>query len=144
MGYVRSEECFDSGAGDEYVNLDNHTIYVFVRGDLKEESQLVQAAHAVFKMALVRGVIFHAIPDTGEPSIVFLDGGSSAKAFGRTLRKLTEKKVGIVTYVDPDSLDNGITAMATGPLTKEESFPLANYRLRHYSPAVKASDDAPL
>ncbi len=132
-------------------NLDDCTIYVFVRGDLPEEQQLVQAAHAVFNMARKTVPYFVGEPafsesQKGEPRIVALDGGSSEKAFSKTLRKLgsnlTSDRIGVVQYVeyvDPDHPEWGVTAIATLPLTKEQSLPLANYRLRRYSPPSAAS-----
>lgn len=122
--------------------LDDKTIYVFVRGDLAEEQQLVQAAHAVFTMAWNHSAIWagnNPLPLGGEPRIVALDGGYSDKAFQKTYRKLTEKLIGLVAYSDPDLPDLGMTAMVTGPLTKEQALPLANYRLRRYSPPAGAS-----
>lgn len=107
--------------------MDDLTIYVFVRGDLPEEQQLVQAAHAVFDMARVT-----AWPD-GEPRIIALDGGSSEKAFNKTLRKLDAAAIGHARYTDPDSHQLGITAIATVPVTREQAHHLSNYRLRRFS-----------
>lgn len=116
------------------MNLDDCTIYVFVRGDLPEEQQLVQVSHAVFNMARTKGW------PSGEPRIVALDGGSSEKAFNRTLRKLIGTVYpDYVAYTDPDTPELGVTAIATIPLTKDQSLPLANYRLRRYSPPAEAS-----
>lgn len=117
------------------MNLDDTTIYVFVRGDLAEEQQLVQAAHAVFNMARIKDW------PSGEPRIVALDGGGSEKAFTKTQRKLGSAYAynDFVSYVDPDSPERGVTAIATVPLTKEQALPLANYRLRRYSPSVATS-----
>jgi hypothetical protein len=111
-------------------NLDDCTVYLFVRGDLKEEDQMIQANHAMYKMA----TLFNA--EYGTVRIVALDGGSSVKAFKKTMAKLFDAKIPHSEYVDPDKPDWGITAIATVPLTKEESLPLSNYRLRRYSPGV--------
>lgn len=120
--------------------LDDKTIYVFVRGDLPEEQQLVQAAHAVFNMAIFAR---KEIADSnGEPRIVALDGGQSEKAFQKTYRKFCAGTLPanlFAEYKDPDQLELGVTAIATIPLTKEQSLPLANYRLRRYSPPAGAS-----
>lgn len=119
------------------MNLDDRTIYVFMRGGLKEEDQMVQAMHAVFNMAR-----FAHAPASGEPRIVALDGGQSEKAFQKTYRKLCAGMLPaslFVEYKDPDKLEFGVTAVCTVPLTKEQSLPLANYRLRRYSPPVEAS-----
>lgn len=116
-------------------NLDDRTIYVFVRGDLAEEHQLVQAAHAVFNMA--RTQVLKAAE--GEPRIVALDGGSSPKAFAKTLRRISTAIITHTVYTDPDTPEVGPTAVATAPLTKEQALPLANYRLRRYSPPAEAS-----
>lgn len=105
-------------------NLDDLTIYVFVRGDLPEEQQLVQAAHAVFNMARTDGW------PSGEPRIVALDGGSSEKAFKKTQHKLENAGIRHVQYVDPDIPEVGVSAITTYPILKEQSLPLANYRLR--------------
>lgn len=128
-------------------DLDDKTIYVFVRGDLPEEQQLVQAAHVVLSFGMAYG--YMKSPDwcaiAGEPRIIALDGGSSEQALQRTYRKLTEKKIPIRMYTDPDTPEIGITAMVTGPLTKEQSLPLANYRLRRYSAVAQDQSvaDAP-
>lgn len=119
-------------------NLDDLTIYVFVRGDLPEEQQLVQAAHAVFSMARS----YAGLEKPGEPRIVALDGGQSQKAFARTLRKFESGMLPVGQfefYTDPDTPEIGVTAIATFPITKEQSLPLANYRLRCYSPPVVSS-----
>lgn len=115
------------------MNLDDKTIYVFVRGDLAEEQQMVQAAHAVFNMARTRGW------PSGEPRIIALDGGSSEKALAKTQRKLGAAYAynDFVCYVDPDAPERGVTAIATVPLSKEQALPLANYRLRRYSAVVQ-------
>lgn len=122
-------------------SLDDKTIYVFVRGDLPEEQQLVQAAHAVFHMARIAGPSIRTeVP--GEPRIIMLDGGQSEKAFQRTYRKLCDGMLPpklFAEYKDPDKLELGVTAVATIPLTKEQALPLASYRLRRYSPPAEAS-----
>lgn len=114
------------------MNLDERTIYVFVRGDLAEEDQLVQSAHAVFDMARCQ-VLSTA---EGQPRIVALDGGSSPKAFNKTLSRISKAIITHTTYTDPDKPELGMTAIVTAPLTKEQSVTLANYRLRRYSPPV--------
>lgn len=114
------------------------TIYVFVRGDLAEEDQMVQSMHAVFKMTAIQR------PDFGDLRIVALDGGSSEKAFSRTLRRIRETQIEHVEYIDSDHREWGVTAAATAPLTKEQSLPLANYRLRRYSPPSIASVEVAL
>ncbi len=126
---------FDSGRRDAArMNLNDCTIYVFVRGDLKEEDQMVQAAHAIFGMT--QSVDY--VKGEGCPRIVFLDGGSSDKAINKTLRNLSAR-LPAVDFVDPDKQELGITAIATVPLTKEQALPLANYRLRRYTPPTEAS-----
>lgn len=119
-------------------SLNEATIYIFVRGDLKEEDQLVQAAHAVFAMARSQ-----VLKDAhGEPRIVALDGGSREKAFARTLRRISTAIILHTVYTDPDKLELGPTAAATAPLTREQSVPLANYRLRRYSPVAQQQSAA--
>lgn len=126
---------------------DDCTIYVFVRGDLKEEDQLIQGMHAVAKVIALRPAIRQnetIVRAWGEPKladwkIVALDGGASESALRRTARKITEKGVTFVEYSDSDMPELGITALATPPLNSRESLPLANYRLRRYSPPVEAS-----
>src|SRR5260370_33004923 len=98
--------------------LDDCTVYLFVRGDLREEDQVVQSNHATF--AMVSGMKV----EYGLPRIVALDGGSSEKAFVKTLRKIQAAGIQHIYYCDPDKPELGITAIATAPLTKEQSFPL--------------------
>jgi hypothetical protein len=114
------------------------TIYVFVRGDLPEEDQMVQAMHAIFKMTASQR------PDFGDLRIVALDGGSSEKAFAKTLRRICEAQIEHAEYIDSDRKEWGVTAIATAPLTKEQSLPLANYRLRRYSPPSISSVEVAL
>lgn len=126
------------------MNLDDCTIYVFVRGDLKEEDQMVQAMHAVFNMAKFARFFLNEWrgANAGEPRIIMLDGGQSEKAFQKTYRKLCDGMLPVkmfAEYKDPDKLELGVTAIATIPLTKEQSLPLANYRLRRYAPPTEAS-----
>jgi hypothetical protein len=121
-------------------NLDDKTIYVFVRGDLPEERQMVQAMHAVFRMC--HFVAGHKNDLPGDPRIVVLDGGQSERAFRKTYRKLCDgllPQTWFIEYKDSDALELGVTAIATTPLTKGQSLPLANYRLRRYSPPAEAS-----
>lgn len=113
--------------------MDDLTIYMFVRGDLREEDQAIQLAHAVFKMTALLA------PGYGNVRMVALDGGSSEKAFAKTLRRIKEAQIQHAEYSDSDRPEWGITAIATAPLTQEQSLPLANYRLRRYSPPAEAS-----
>ncbi|HWF05572.1 MAG TPA: hypothetical protein VHA06_17935 [Candidatus Angelobacter sp.] len=125
--------------------MEDSTIYVFVRGDLPEEDQLVQAAHAVFNMSRFAGIPKGNF--AGEPRIIVLDGGKSEKAFQKTYRKLCAGMLParlFAEYKDPDMLEWGVTAIATLPLTKEQSLPLAHYRLRHYSPPAASSAEVVL
>jgi hypothetical protein len=126
------------------INLDETTIYVFVRGDLPEEQQLVQAAHAVFDVGRLTPLIL--MGKTGIPRIVVLDGGQSEKAFNKTLRKFNEgilPEHHFVFYSDPDMPELRTTAIATIPLTREQSLPLANYRLRRYTPVAQEREHQP-
>lgn len=113
-------------------NLDDLTIYVFVRGDLPEEQQLVQGFHGVFNMARFARIGKERL--NGEPRIIALDGGQSEKAFLKTYTKFCDGELLphslFVEYKDPDHIELGVTAIVTLPLTKEQSLPLANYRLR--------------
>lgn len=111
-------------------SLDDLGVYIFVRGDLPEEDQLVQASHAVLEMALLYDPAF------ARYRMVALDGGSSEKTFNRTRQKLNNFKIAHAEYSDPDHKDWGVTAIATIPLTQEEALPLRNYRLRRYSPPI--------
>lgn len=110
--------------------LDDMAVYFFVRGDLREEDQMVQFGHAMFEMVASYGPAF------AKYRIVGLDGGSSDKAFGKTLSKLIDRRVAHTEYSDPDHPEWGVTAIVTVPLMKEQALPLANYRLRRYSPPV--------
>lgn len=108
-------------------------VYFFVRGDLREEDQMVQAMHAVLEMAM------NYDPAFARYRVVGLDGGQSEQAFNKTRRKMNDRQVPHVEYSDPDFPEWGVTAIATIPLTKEQALPLANYRLRRYSPPAGAS-----
>lgn len=113
-------------------NLDHMAVYFFVRGDLREEDQMVQATHAILEMAM------KFEPAFSRYRIVGLDGGQSEKAFNKTRRKMNDRKITHVEYADPDYPDWGVTAIATIPLTEEEALPLRNYRLRRYSPVAQS------
>lgn len=112
--------------------MEDITIYVFVRGDLSEEDQMVQALHAVQYGTHYFYVNSGWTPDN--PKIVALDGGSSERAFMRTESKLKKKGLRIWTYCDSDHPEWGITAMCTDPLDPIRASVLSNYRLRRYAP----------
>lgn len=114
-------------------SLDDMAVYFFVRGDLREEDQMVQVNHAILEMALTYDPAF------AKYRIIGLDGGQSEQAFNKTRRKMNDRQVPHVEYCDPDFPQWGVTAIATIPLTKEQALPLANYRLRRYSPPTCAS-----
>lgn len=113
--------------------LDDMAVYFFVRGDLREEDQMVQVSHAIMEMCLTYDPAF------AKYRVVGLDGGQSEQAFNKTRRKMNDRKVPHYEYSDPDFPQWGVTAIATIPLTKEQALPLANYRLRRYSPPSEAS-----
>lgn len=116
-------------------SLDEMAVYFFVRGDLREEDQMVQVSHAILEMALSYDPAF------AKYRIVGLDGGQSEQAFNKTRRKMNDRHIPHVEYSDPDFPELGVTAIATIPLTKEQASPLANYRLRRYSPPSGASPE---
>lgn len=116
-------------------SLDDLAVYFFVRGDLREEDQMVQVSHAILEMALTYDPAF------AKYRIVGLDGGQSEQAFNKTRRKLNDRQVPHVEYSDPDFPDWGVTALVTIPLTQEQALPLKNYRLRRYSPSSGASPE---
>ena len=119
-------------------SLDDLAIYFFVRGDLREEDQMVQFGHAMFEMMSIYDPAF------AKYRVVGLDGGVSEKAFNRTRQKLNNRQVPHVEYADPDHKEWGVTAIVTIPLTKEQALPLANYRLRRCSPPSEARAEVAL
>lgn len=112
------------------MNLDESAVYFFVRSTLSEEDQMVQVSHAILEMALAYD------PGFAKYRIIGLDGGQSEKSFNKLCHKLHTGTIPHVKYADPDHSELGVTAIATVPLTKEQALPLANYRLRRYSPPV--------
>lgn len=119
-------------------SLDDLAIYFFVRGDLREEHQMAQLAHAMFEMTSQYDPAF------AKYRIIGLDGGSSEKAFNKTRQKLNNRGVPHIEYSDPDFPAWGVSAIVTIPLTQEQAQPLANYRLRHYSPPSVSSAEVAL
>ena len=119
-------------------SLDDLAVYFFVRGDLREEDQMIQMGHAVLEMALSYDPAF------AKYRMIGLDGGQSEQAFNRTRRKMNDRHVPHVEYTDPDHQEWGVTAIVTIPLTQEQASPLRNYRLRRYSPPSEASAEVAL
>lgn len=120
-----------TGMGERGMSsLDDMAVYFFVRGDLREEDQAVQLVHATLEMSATYDPAF------AKYRVVGLDGGQSEQAFNKTRRKMNDRKVPHIEYSDPDFPQWGVTAIVTIPLTKEQALPLANYRLRRYSPPV--------
>jgi hypothetical protein len=111
-------------------DLNDKAVYVFVRQDLSEGDQRIQLAHAVLDIAMRNQI------EWADYRIVELDGGADRKAFGRTVRKMQGRGIEFIVYHDSDHKEWGDTAIATMPLSKEQSLPLVNYRLRRNSPPV--------
>jgi hypothetical protein len=110
--------------------LNDKAVYVFVRQDLSEGDQRIQLAHAVLDIAMRNQI------EWADYRIIELDGGADRKAFQRTVRNMQGRGIEYIVYHDSDRKELGDTAIATMPLSKEESLPLANYRLRRNSPPV--------
>lgn len=114
---------------DRCMSLEDNAVYVFVRGDLAEEDQMVQACHVVLELGMSHTQSF------AKYRMICLDGGSSQKAFNKTQKKLLDKGIGYLMYTDTDHPEWGVTAIATTALTKEQALPLAKYRLRKFTPS---------
>lgn len=115
------------------MNLDDHSIYVFVRQDLPLSQQLVQSNHAMFMMASTLP------PSEGIPSVLLI-GMPDQKALDRVVTKLTARNILHVKYVEPD-FENalGFTAISTVPLDHTQKQELCNYRLWKHSPEMVAA-----
>ena len=110
--------------------LDDSYVYVFVRQDLSIPAQLVAVSHASLHMAALY------IRDEGTPNIVVI-GCPHSQAMKRVLDKLTNHQIPRFVWSDPDSQD-GVTAVATVPLSREQKSVLGNYRLYSPGPSQEA------
>lgn len=124
------------------MNIDERTIYIFVRNELPVEQQIVQANHAVFHMA---GVYFRnfGCSAIGIPRVIVLQA-LSEKSLNKAIGKLRDAGIPNLQFIDPDNPQFGTSAVATEPLTQENSLPLANYKLWRYSPPSVASAEVAL
>jgi hypothetical protein len=82
------------------MNLDDCTVYVFIRQDLPIEQQLVQGAHALFRSRQPFFLIPHD-PQVGHPNIVFI-GMPNLKALQRVEVKLVSNAISHYAWTEPD------------------------------------------
>lgn len=109
------------------MNLDDHSIYIFIRQDLPLAQQLVQSNHAMFMMASMLPL------SEGIPSVLLI-GMPDVQALNRVTIKLTAKNIPHVVYIEPDFANElGFTAIATRPLDCTQKEELRNYRLWKHS-----------
>lgn len=100
-------------------------MFIFVRQDISNEQQAVQAAHATF----VAGSKFtHASPDKVNFVLV---GVRNTHELKLTQQRLEAYGCEFVTFVEPD-LDNSITAIATTPLKEHQKRFLKKYKLLEF------------
>jgi hypothetical protein len=104
------------------MNLDDCTVYVFVRQDLPIEQQLVQSVHAAFHAGMDFAARHGAHP--GIPFTVLI-GLPHAKSLRKTARKLIDNLVDCHIFTDTD-ISSDATAIATYPLNREEKQVLSN------------------
>lgn len=109
------------------MNVDQHSVYVFVRQDLPLAQQLVQSNHAMFMMASTLSDV------EGIPSVLLI-GMPDVAALNRVVTKLTARNIPHVAYVEPDFANElGFTAISTAPLNCVQKLALINFRLWKHS-----------
>jgi hypothetical protein len=108
------------------MNLDDCTVYVFVRQDIPIAQQIVQACHAAFHVCFS----WQRKEWIGIPFIVAI-GMPNLSSLQRARKKLDENRLEYFAFEDSDFNfpDGPMSAIATAPLTKEQKTVLANYRL---------------
>lgn len=133
------------------MNLDDCSVYLFVRQDIPLAQQLVQSNHALLMMAWPELPVCTIAMDSGAASSIFasstnvvtlgdhghpniiLIGVPDVKALERVKAKLERLQIVHYAWREPDEPGLGFTAIATAPLDKPQRNQLHSYRLWKYS-----------
>lgn len=100
-------------------------VYVFVRQDLSNEQQLVQAAHATLVLGnkLKRDVNELYFTVIGIPQLI---------DFRKVMNDLNTHGTQYETFYEPDQ-GNTLTAIATHPISKDQRGILKDYKLLKFN-----------
>jgi hypothetical protein len=101
-------------------------VYVFVRQDLSNEQQLVQAAHATL-------VLGNKLKNKNVSELYFtVIGVPQLIDFRRVMDDLNAHGTKFESFYEPDQ-GNTLTAIATHPIPKEERGILRDYKLLRFT-----------
>lgn len=122
------------------MNLDETTIYAFIRQDLPPGQETIQAIHAAFHAGMAFGAEHGIQP--GIPFAIATDT-PTLKSVKKAQRKLEAAGVKHYAMVDTD-VEEDVTAIITLPLDKVQKQILAEYRLRKYAPIAQLREQPEL
>lgn len=105
-------------------------VYIFTRQDISPEQQLVQTAHAAFKLGIVRATSFVASPLIPDPDKTFfvVVGVRDLAALKAAELILIEFRRQHVTFYEED-LNGEMTCMATYPINASDRNELLAFNL---------------
>lgn len=105
-------------------------VYIFTRQDISPEQQLVQTAHAAFKLGIVRAASFVAAPLIPNPDTTFfvVVGVRDLEALLAVRSILVAFHRDFVVFNEPD-LNNEPTSIATYPIYESARFELLAFNL---------------
>jgi hypothetical protein len=115
-------------------NLDDCTIYAFIRQDLPPGQETIQAIHAAFHAGMAFGAEHGNQP--GIPFAVVTDT-PTLKAVKKAQRKMEAAGIKHYAMVDTD-VEEDVTAIVTHPVDSVHKQVLSEYRLRRYYPVAQA------
>lgn len=101
-------------------------VYIFVRQDLSNEQQLVQAAHATL-------VLGNKLKNHDASQLYFaVIGIPKLTDFCQVMKDLKKHGTDYVPFYEPDQ-GNTMTAIATYPIPKDQRGDLLNYKLLRFA-----------
>lgn len=116
------------------MNIDDSSMYVFIRQDLPDWQQLCHSNHAMFEMARKQGATMPNASDNerlnelaGHPNVILV-GVKDQDALKEACEDLRQREVGFFAWSDPDAPQLGLLSLATGPLSKRDKNKLHSYR----------------
>lgn len=120
-GLNACKELIKEVLGDKFNFNEPDYMFIFVRQDISQEQQAVQAAHATY----CAGVKF--APKEPEETHFVLVGVENEEALNEISEFLTSKGTEFVSFVEPD-LANSITAIATERMKENQKRFLRRYK----------------
>lgn len=124
------------------MNLDDYTIYVFIREDLPLGQDDIQSNHAAWHCGYEFGQLWQEDHHPkGIPFLVTI-GVKSAPALLKVREKLIASNIRFATMIDSDVDGANPTSIATHPLDAEQKQALRKYQVRKYARHAPISQEA--